>query len=112
MSASDPFVRSNSDPPQADLTPLRYRALVSALTSVPYFINFYAGSKIEVLIVTSSRLGWRWGYGLYCIVRSVTSSLIGSIDGRPVLRIRNWPHYRRAILGAEPREEGEPCLPR
>ncbi|KAI0726609.1 drug:h+ antiporter [Fomitopsis betulina] len=51
----------------ADLTPLRYRALVSTLTSVPYFINFYAGSKIEVLIVTSSRLGWRWGYGLYCI---------------------------------------------
>ncbi|KAH9831158.1 drug:h+ antiporter [Rhodofomes roseus] len=51
----------------ADLTPLRYRALVSALTSVPYFINFYAGAQIEVQIVTSTRLGWRWGYGLYCI---------------------------------------------
>lgn len=73
MSAHTSFVRSTSDQPQADLTPLRYRALVSTLTSVPYFINFYAGSKIEVLIVTSSRLGWRWGYGLYCIVRVSTS---------------------------------------
>ncbi|PCH36238.1 drug:h+ antiporter [Wolfiporia cocos MD-104 SS10] len=51
----------------ADLTPLKYRGLVSGLVSLPYFINFYAGSVIGAQVVANPNLGWRWGYGIYCI---------------------------------------------
>ncbi|KZT10487.1 drug:h+ antiporter [Laetiporus sulphureus 93-53] len=70
----------------ADLTPLKYRGLVSAATSMPYFINFYAGSVIAAQVVSSPRLGWRWGYGIYCIC------FVFAIG--PIIMVLFWAQHR------------------
>ncbi|KAJ7087545.1 drug:h+ antiporter [Mycena belliarum] len=52
----------------ADVTTLRWRAIVSTLsTGGWYFINFYANGKITARLTAVGGLGWRWGYGIYAI---------------------------------------------
>lgn len=43
----------------ADLTTLRWRTIVQALTSFPYFINFAAGALIADSVLEHST--WHWG---------------------------------------------------
>ena len=43
----------------ADITTLKWRGLVSALTSSPFIINAFVGSNLANIVL--ERLGWRWG---------------------------------------------------
>ncbi|PWN51464.1 MFS general substrate transporter [Violaceomyces palustris] len=51
----------------ADLTPLQWRGVMTALTSAPYIINAYVGSEIATHFIDMKN-GWRWGYGMFCIM--------------------------------------------
>lgn len=49
----------------ADMTSLKWRALATSTLSTPYIINtWYAGHIVSDLGPT----GWRWGYGMFCII--------------------------------------------
>ncbi|KAH7103849.1 hypothetical protein BKA62DRAFT_615677 [Auriculariales sp. MPI-PUGE-AT-0066] len=50
----------------ADLTPLRWRAAVTALLSVPWIWFSFAGPYISGPLIDRPD-GWRWGYGIFCI---------------------------------------------
>lgn len=50
----------------ADITTLKWRALVSSLTSTPFIINAFVSSNISANIMEQS--GWRWGYGMFAIL--------------------------------------------
>ncbi|KIP10562.1 hypothetical protein PHLGIDRAFT_115319 [Phlebiopsis gigantea 11061_1 CR5-6] len=54
----------------ADITTLKWRGLVSALTSTPFIVNAFIGSNISASIVKHS--GWRWGYGMFAILIPVS----------------------------------------
>lgn len=43
----------------ADITTLKWRGLVSSLTSLPFVVNGFVGPNIATSILTHS--GWRWG---------------------------------------------------
>ena len=43
----------------ADITTLKWRGLVSGLTSAPFIINAFVGSNVATQIL--ERSGWRWG---------------------------------------------------
>ncbi|KAJ3529722.1 hypothetical protein NMY22_g8881 [Coprinellus aureogranulatus] len=50
----------------ADITTLKWRALVSALMSLPFVINAFVGSNISTNMIEGA--GWRWGYGMFAIL--------------------------------------------
>lgn len=50
----------------ADITTLKWRGLVSGLTSAPFLVNAVIGSKLATAVLET--LGWRWGYGMFAIV--------------------------------------------
>ncbi|KAF9269901.1 drug:h+ antiporter [Marasmius fiardii PR-910] len=50
----------------ADITVLKWRGLVSGLTSLPFVINAFIGANVSTSILTHS--GWRWGYGMFAIL--------------------------------------------
>lgn len=55
----------------ADMTSLKWRALATSSLSTPYIINtWYAGYIVQDLGPT----GWRWGYGMFCIIMPVVLS--------------------------------------
>ena len=43
----------------ADITTLKWRGLVSGLTSLPFLANAVIGSKLADAVLAN--LGWRWG---------------------------------------------------
>ncbi len=43
----------------ADITTLKWRGLVSGLTSAPFLVNAVIGSKLATAVLEN--LGWRWG---------------------------------------------------
>ena len=43
----------------ADITTLKWRGLVTGLTSAPFIMNAFVGSKVANLVL--ERFGWRWG---------------------------------------------------
>ena len=43
----------------ADITTLKWRGLVSGLTSAPFIINAFVGANVADQVYTRS--GWRWG---------------------------------------------------
>ena len=53
----------------ADITTLKWRGLVTGLTSAPFIMNAFIGSKVANLVL--ERLGWRWG----CTCRLTDRSL-------------------------------------
>ncbi|OJT02311.1 Siderophore iron transporter 3 [Trametes pubescens] len=50
----------------ADITTLKWRGLVSALTSAPFIINAFIGSNVSTGVLEHST--WRWGYGMFAIL--------------------------------------------
>ncbi|PAV16768.1 MFS polyamine transporter [Pyrrhoderma noxium] len=54
----------------ADLTTLRWRSLVSSLTSLPFVINGFVGPNIATQVLAHA--GWRWGYGMFAILVPAT----------------------------------------
>ena len=43
----------------ADITTLKWRGLVSGLTSAPFIINAFVGANISAGVLKHA--GWRWG---------------------------------------------------
>ncbi|KAL1938676.1 hypothetical protein VTO73DRAFT_11279 [Trametes versicolor] len=50
----------------ADITTLKWRGLVSSLTSAPFIINAFIGSMVATSMLENST--WRWGYGMFAIL--------------------------------------------
>ncbi|KAI0691091.1 drug:h+ antiporter [Cerioporus squamosus] len=50
----------------ADITTLKWRGLVSGLTSAPFIINAFIGSNVATSVLEHA--GWRWGYGMFAIL--------------------------------------------
>ncbi|TEB20096.1 ferrichrome-type siderophore transporter [Coprinellus micaceus] len=62
----------------ADITTLKWRALVSASMSLPFVINAFVGSNISTNMLEGA--GWRWGYGMFAIlVPAALAPLIGTL---------------------------------
>ncbi|KAI5118116.1 hypothetical protein M0805_003470 [Coniferiporia weirii] len=54
----------------ADLTTLKWRALVSSFTSLPFLVNGFVGPNIATSVLKHS--SWRWGYGMFAILVPAT----------------------------------------
>lgn len=52
----------------ADLTSLRSRLLVSYVPSAPYIINVWISGNISAAVLAVDGPGWRWGFGMWCII--------------------------------------------
>lgn len=52
----------------ADITPLEWRGVGQALTSVPWILSAFIAGYISQGINAYSQSGWRWGYGIFTIV--------------------------------------------
>ncbi|WVF72017.1 hypothetical protein IAT40_006829 [Kwoniella sp. CBS 6097] len=56
----------------ADLTSIRWRGAFQGCLSLPFVINAFVGADIAADIGAFSENGWRWGYGMFCILIPVT----------------------------------------
>ncbi|KAH9895800.1 drug:h+ antiporter [Cubamyces lactineus] len=73
----------------ADITTLKWRGLVSSLTSAPFIINAFIGSNISTSMLEHST--WRWGYGMFAIL--VPASL------SPLIITLFWAERKARKLG-------------
>ncbi|KAJ9480405.1 Glutathione exchanger 2 [Pseudozyma hubeiensis] len=56
----------------ADLSPLEWRGVATALTSSPYILLPWVGNLIQARLNTPDRPeGWRWGYGMFAIMAPI-----------------------------------------
>ncbi|CDR88145.1 related to Siderophore iron transporter 3 [Sporisorium scitamineum] len=55
----------------ADLSPLEWRGVATALTSAPYLVLPWVGNLIQARLNTHHPEGWRWGYGMFAIMAPV-----------------------------------------
>ncbi|KAJ1033794.1 hypothetical protein NDA16_000004 [Ustilago loliicola] len=56
----------------ADLSPLEWRGVATALTSSPYIVLPWVGNLIQANIAGPAHPnGWRWGYGMFAIMAPV-----------------------------------------
>ncbi|KAI0367339.1 drug:h+ antiporter [Pilatotrama ljubarskyi] len=86
----------------ADITSLKWRGLVSSLTSAPFIINAFIGSNVSTQVLEHST--WRWGYGMFAILIPVSLS--------PLIITLFWAENKARRLGlvkaAAPRADLEP----
>ncbi|GAA5868058.1 hypothetical protein JCM8547_000791 [Rhodosporidiobolus lusitaniae] len=75
----------------ADCTNLKWRGLVSSLTSIWFFINAFVSSNIAAGIIDSSN--WHWGYAMFIILIPVTLS--------PIIGTLFWAQWRAKKLGLD-----------
>ncbi|GAA5948649.1 hypothetical protein JCM21900_005200 [Sporobolomyces salmonicolor] len=75
----------------ADCTDLRWRGLVSSLTSIWFFINAFVSSNIAAGVLKTSN--WHWGYGMFVILIPVTLA--------PVIGTLFWAQRRAKKLGLD-----------
>ena len=75
----------------ADVTNMRWRGLVSGLTSVWFFINFAVASNIAAAVVDRST--WHWGYGMFCIIIPAGTA--------PIIGVLFWAQRRAKKLGVQ-----------
>ncbi|GAA5886423.1 hypothetical protein JCM5296_001901 [Sporobolomyces johnsonii] len=75
----------------ADCTNLRWRGLVSSLTSIWFFINAFVSSNIAAGVLKTSN--WHWGYGMFVILIPVTLA--------PVIGTLFWAQRRANKLGLD-----------
>ncbi|KAK6904449.1 hypothetical protein I203_105262 [Kwoniella mangroviensis CBS 8507] len=52
----------------ADLTPLEWRGFFGALTSLPFIWFAWISGNISEPILSNSLSGFRWGFGMFCII--------------------------------------------
>ncbi|KAG8826628.1 hypothetical protein FRC19_008457 [Serendipita sp. 401] len=82
----------------ADITPLKWRGFVTAWLSGPFIINSFIGSKIASSMTNRNPAnGWRWGYGIFCILVPVSLASIMVVLG--------WGERRAKKLGLVKRVE-------
>ncbi|KAM5539164.1 hypothetical protein V8D89_007037, partial [Ganoderma adspersum] len=84
----------------ADITTLKWRGLVSGLTSAPFIINAFVSANIATQVL--QRSGWRWGYGMFAIL--VPASL------SPLIITLFWAEQKAKRLGLvpAPSTQGQP----
>ncbi|KAI0759140.1 drug:h+ antiporter [Trametes elegans] len=82
----------------ADITTLKWRGLVSSLTSAPFIINAFVGSNVATQVLEHS--GWRWGYGMFAIL--VPASL------SPLIVTLFWAERKAKRLGLVPAPPAKP----
>ncbi|WWD08232.1 hypothetical protein V865_006343 [Kwoniella europaea PYCC6329] len=58
----------------ADITSLQWRAFVDGAVNLPYVVNAFVSGYIVEDINGYSANGWRWGYGMFCILLPVCVS--------------------------------------
>ncbi len=91
----------------ADITTLKWRGLVSSLTSAPFIINAFIGSNVATSVLGPDKTGWRWGYGMFAILVPAALS--------PLIVTLFWAEQRAKKLGlltAPPvRPDLEPKIP-
>ncbi|KAI0329355.1 drug:h+ antiporter [Cubamyces sp. BRFM 1775] len=73
----------------ADITTLKWRGLVSSLTSAPFIINAFIGSNVSTQVLEHST--WRWGYGMFAILIPVSLS--------PLILTLFWAENKARKLG-------------
>ncbi|KAL7419034.1 hypothetical protein Q5752_005870 [Cryptotrichosporon argae] len=76
----------------ADITSLQWRAFVDGCVNLPYVVNGFVAGYIVSDINAFSQDGWRWGYGMFCIILPVAVS--------PALAVLLVGDYRAKKLGA------------
>lgn len=72
----------------ADLTPLKWRGLMSSMLSVPYLVTTWVSGYIVENIVGSN---WRWGYGMFTIITPVALA--------PAIAVMFWLDHRANKTG-------------
>ncbi|PWN41064.1 MFS general substrate transporter [Ceraceosorus guamensis] len=55
----------------ADISPLQWRALVTAATSSPYLFLSWIGPNVSGPLIAHDPPLWRWGFGMFCIIAPV-----------------------------------------
>ncbi|KAL7420081.1 hypothetical protein Q5752_005046 [Cryptotrichosporon argae] len=75
-----------------DITSLQWRGLVNAVFSLPYVWLAFAAGPISDSIDAYSDNGWRWGYGMFCILVPVCIA--------PALAVLFWADRKSKKLGA------------
>ncbi|WVQ72881.1 hypothetical protein IAR50_002442 [Cryptococcus sp. DSM 104548] len=58
----------------ADITSLQWRPFVDGAINLPYVVNAFVAGYITTGINAYSVNGWRWGYGMFCILLPVCIS--------------------------------------
>ncbi|OCF31471.1 siderophore-iron transporter Str1 [Kwoniella heveanensis BCC8398] len=76
----------------ADITSLQWRGLVNGLYAIPYIPFAFIAGYIADGINAYSADGWRWGFGMFCII--VPCTII------PAILILFWADYRAKKVGA------------
>ena len=76
----------------ADITTLKWRGLVSGLTSAPFIINAFVSANIATQVL--ERSGWRWGYGMFAILVPAALS--------PLIVTLFWAEQKAKRLGLVP----------
>ncbi|KAI0755989.1 drug:h+ antiporter [Irpex lacteus] len=76
----------------ADITTLKWRGLVSSLTSTPFIINAFVGANISTAVLNHA--GWRWGYGMFAILIPASLS--------PLIVTLYWAERKAKRLGLVP----------
>ncbi|KAM5544508.1 hypothetical protein V8D89_002168 [Ganoderma adspersum] len=83
----------------ADITTLKWRGLVTGLTSAPFLVNAVLGSKLADAVLQN--LGWRWGYGMFAVIVPVAMA--------PLILTLFWGERqakKQGLVGAShPRED-------
>ncbi|WWC65484.1 uncharacterized protein I303_108102 [Kwoniella dejecticola CBS 10117] len=70
----------------ADLTPLEWRGFFGALTSLPFIWFAWISGNISQPILSNSVSGFRWGFGMFCIIAPVCVL--------PVVILLYWADHR------------------
>ncbi|KZS87432.1 MFS general substrate transporter [Sistotremastrum niveocremeum HHB9708] len=76
----------------ADITSLKWRGLISSLTSSPFIVNAFVGANVAGAVL--ERAGWRWGYGMFAILVPISLA--------PLITTLTWAEHRAKILGKIP----------
>ncbi|OXG87858.1 siderophore-iron transporter Str3 [Cryptococcus neoformans Gb118] len=76
----------------ADITSMQWRAFVDGAVNLPYVLNAFVAGYIVSDINGYSANGWRWGYGMFCILLPVCMS--------PALIVLLIGDHRAKRLGA------------
>jgi MFS family permease len=75
----------------ADTTGLRSRAFAFAFASTPFICTAFTGSLAAQSIYKTS--GWRWGYGMFCIIQPVVFcplALLFKFYERKAIKLGVW----------------------
>ncbi|KAK1925985.1 hypothetical protein DB88DRAFT_480303 [Papiliotrema laurentii] len=93
----------------ADITSLQWRATINGAFNLPYVLNTFVAGYISAGISANTQNGWRWGYGMFCILVPVCISpavivlLIGDRRAQKlgVVSLATSSLRQRQVLGEE-----------